>query len=179
MSSSIVLVILLLAACQPARASDSRATTASPDAPKIQPVADANTPTGADVDSLIEAERAALDAAFEAQPFDESWRTVQESRFRAEVAKFRNNSAVVSVECRQTLCKLVFREDPNDRKRGLFRLISKAIPDDDRFNTQMAFRKYPDQDKIHATVYVARNHYSLPDKDGKVTEKPKQAAPAP
>jgi hypothetical protein len=152
-----------------------RKGTTAPSAPDIRAASEAVVSERQAVDERIVAENTALEAAFQAQAFDEGWRTTQESRFRAEASKFQNNSAILSLECRQTLCKLVFQEDPKRRKQGLFQLISRAVPEEDGFHGTLEFRKYPDSDKIRSTVYVARNHYTLPDKDGRVTEKPKQA----
>lgn len=161
----------LVVGCQSAKASDPGTT--APAAPEVRAASEVVVSEGQSVDAEIVAEKAALEAAFQAQAFDEGWRATQEGRFRAEMAKFKNNSAILSLECRQTLCKLVFQEDPKHRKQGLFQLLASAVPEEDGFQGNITFRKYPDVDKTRSLVYVARNHYALPDKDGTVSELPK------
>jgi hypothetical protein len=80
--------------------------------------------------------------------------------------------ALVSVECRRTLCKLELL-DVGRNSSKVKHAFAKAIVTEDGFLGSFSHTGFSTRDGSPATAYVSRNHYSLPDKDGKIVEQPK------
>jgi hypothetical protein len=174
MNRTVALFSLFAAACQPAQASTSQ-TDSAPSASAKSALNAGEVPVEDQKPAdAIDEEQAALQQAFEAQAFDEAWRVPREGRLRSAVAELRDGTSLDSVECRQTLCKLVVRTS-GGRGASLRRAITQAFNDKDGFLMEHSFVVYGGDDKSHATVYVSRNHYTLPDKNGSVAELPKKA----
>jgi hypothetical protein len=176
------LTIFGLIACQQARGASTDPTMEAPadTAPVREQPLVVGTASGAAPDSegprpgeSVDEEKTAMSAAFSSQPFDEGWRQTQESKFRAAFAALQRERQLISVECRQTLCKLEILNDATDRRRSIHEVIAKAVNEDDGFLGSHSFAQYGSTDRLRATVYVSRNHYSLPTIDGRVLARPK------
>ena len=115
-----------------------------------------------------------MNAAFDAQPFDEPWRTVTERKLRQAFVN-HPGATLIEVECRQTLCKLkVLRRQGGRHKHDIKGATADGMQEEDGFIGSHEIMAHGDRVHSEATVYVSRNHYSLPDKDGRVREFPKQ-----
>jgi hypothetical protein len=121
-----------------------------------------------------EAEQAAMTAAFDAQPFDEPWRSVTEGKFKQAFVKYPGEASLVEVECRQTLCKLTVTRQRGRGRDNLKTIVARSVSEEDGFTSSSSFAHYGNRGDPVEIVYVSRNHHTLPDKNGKVTVLPKR-----
>lgn len=183
----ILLLPLSLSSCQQAQAgtSDRTAVTRQADSVTSAPQAGITSasrddssgitdPEGPRPGESVEQEKTTTNAVFLAQRIDTTWASAQETKFRAAFAATQQERALVRVECRETLCKLELLDDASRGRRRTKEAIARAMDSDDGFIGSFSHVQYGDLDRIHVTMYVSRNHYSLPDKDGQITDLPKR-----
>jgi hypothetical protein len=177
MPARVLVLVPLLLACQSAQANNPTATTSSPQSShSLSTESEEATPREVRQE-VLQGEQAAIARAFEAQSFDEGWRRGVEERLRSALAESSagGDNSIESVECRQTLCKIVLLTS-GGRNRGLRGAIATALDEDDGFLTEHSYVQYGSADRSRSTVYVSRSHYRLPDQNGRVEEIPKKRA---
>jgi hypothetical protein len=69
------------------------------------------------------------------------------------------------------LCKLVVRMG-GGRTTPVREAITRAFDDNDGFLMEQSFVVFGSEDRSQQTIYVSRNHYRLPDRNGEVEEIP-------